>query len=131
MGATPQDTPKAVVTKTDEPMRSVSEEKAGGVQPAGASQPELKEGEDYGKGVIFYLRENKVVGVLLWNVFNRMSIARRILRRADNLTISQRLPSSSTSTQQSSHQKGTSSSSMMRTSSEAEVLVRHSHDHCC
>ena len=85
---------------------SVSEEKAGGVQPAGASQPELKvisspskivenwkydrhwilamylmhpvqEGEDYGKGVIFYLRENKVVGVLLWNVFNRMSIARR------------------------------------------------------
>ena len=52
-----QDTPKAVVTKTDEPMRrfdnlkknvqsmsfsSVSEEKAGGVQPAGGSQPELK-----------------------------------------------------------------------------------------
>jgi programmed cell death 8 (apoptosis-inducing factor) len=87
--ATPQDTPKAVVTKTDEPMRSVSEEKAGGVQPAGASQPELKEGEDYGKGVIFYLRENKVVGVLLWNVFNRMSIARRILkegRQYDDLT---------------------------------------------
>ena len=66
---------------------SVSEEKAGGVQPAGTSQPELKvisslriigenwtyilamylvhpvqEGEDYGKGVIFYLRENKVKG---------------------------------------------------------------------
>ena len=69
----------------------MSEEKAGGVQPAGASQPELKvisspskivenwkydrhwilamylmhpvkEGEDYGKGVIFYLRENKVRG---------------------------------------------------------------------
>merc|ERR1712060_489426 len=68
---------------------AVSEEKAGGVQPAGNSQPELKEGEDYGKGVIFYLRENKVVGVLLWNVFNRMSIARRILkegRQYDDLT---------------------------------------------
>merc|ERR1712126_505313 len=42
-----------------------------------------------GKGVIFYLRENKVVGVLLWNVFNRMSIARRILkegRQYDDLT---------------------------------------------
>jgi len=68
---------------------SVSEEKAGGVQPAASSQPELKEGEDYGKGVIFYLRENKVVGVLLWNVFNRMSIARRILkegRQYDDLT---------------------------------------------
>ena len=114
--ATPQDTPKAVFTKTDEPMRrfvlkqlsfsskkrtyqstcSVSEEKAGGVQPAGGSQPELKvslamindyleinltslksliammmtycaqEGEDYGKGVIFYLRENKVtIGTII------------------------------------------------------------------
>jgi len=87
--ATPQDTPKAVVTQTDEPMRSVSEEKAGRILPAGSSQPELKEGEDYGKGVIFYMRENKVVGVLLWNVFNRMSIARRILKEGkkyDDLT---------------------------------------------
>jgi len=78
--ATAMDTPKAVVTKTNEAMRSVTEEKAGGVIPAGAVQPDLQEGEDYGKGVIFYLRENKVVGVLLWNVFNRMSIARRILK---------------------------------------------------
>jgi len=78
--ATPQDTPKAVVTRTNEALRSLTEEKAGGVVPAGSAQPDLKEGEDYGKGVIFYLRENKVVGVLLWNVFNRMSIARRILK---------------------------------------------------
>jgi len=44
------------------------------------------------------------------------------------MTISQRLPSSSTSTQQSRKQKGTSSSSTMRTSSEtAAVLVRICH----
>jgi len=86
--ATPQDTPKAVVTKTDEAMRSDSEAQAAKINP-GSHEPDLKAGEDYGKGVIFYLRDNKVVGVLLWNVFNRMSIARRILKEGrtyDDLT---------------------------------------------
>eukprot|EP00092_Neocalanus_flemingeri_P006078 GFUD01006549.1.p1 GENE.GFUD01006549.1~~GFUD01006549.1.p1 ORF type:complete len:776 (-),score=275.19 GFUD01006549.1:170-2497(-) len=86
--ATPQDTPKAVVTKTDEAMRSESEAQAAKINP-GNAEPALKDGEDYGKGVIFYLRENKVVGVVLWNVFNRMSIARRILKEGksyDDLT---------------------------------------------
>jgi programmed cell death 8 (apoptosis-inducing factor) len=40
--ATLQDTPKAVVTKTNEPMRSVSEEEAAVILPAGAGQQELK-----------------------------------------------------------------------------------------
>jgi len=78
--ATEQDTPQAVVEKTDESMRSVTEEKA--VAEAG-SKLDIGAGQeqgDYGKGVIFYLRDNKVVGLLLWNVFNRMSIARRILK---------------------------------------------------
>jgi len=86
--ATPQDTPKAVVTKTDESIRSVSEAAAGKIDPGTVDQT-LKDGEDYGKGVIFYLRDNKVVGVVLWNVFNRMSIARRILKEGksyDDLT---------------------------------------------
>jgi len=39
-----------------------------------------KEGQDIcGKGVIFYMKEDKIVGILLWNVFNRISIARKIL----------------------------------------------------
>ncbi|CAH1267287.1 AIFM1 [Branchiostoma lanceolatum] len=36
--------------------------------------------EDYGKGVIFYLRDNIIVGVVLWNLFNRMPIARKIVK---------------------------------------------------
>ena len=36
------------------------------------------EGEQYGKGVVFYLRDKQVVGLLLWNVFNRMPIARKV-----------------------------------------------------
>lgn len=39
-----------------------------------------EEGQDNcGKGVIFYMKEDKIVGILLWNVFNRISIARKIL----------------------------------------------------
>lgn len=34
--------------------------------------------DDYGKGVIFYLRDKVVVGIILWNVFNRMPIARKV-----------------------------------------------------
>ncbi|XKL61105.1 hypothetical protein PGB90_008162 [Kerria lacca] len=40
----------------------------------------LKEGEDYTKGVIFYLRNNLIVGILLWNVFNRTTLARQVLK---------------------------------------------------
>lgn len=36
--------------------------------------------EEFGKGIIFYLRDNKVVGIVLWNVFNRIQIARQILK---------------------------------------------------
>ena len=35
---------------------------------------------DYSKGVVFYIRENKVVGIVLWNVFNRIPIARKVNR---------------------------------------------------
>lgn len=35
--------------------------------------------EDFGKGIVFYLRDDVVVGIVLWNIFNRMSIARRVL----------------------------------------------------
>ncbi|XP_020711993.2 apoptosis-inducing factor 1, mitochondrial isoform X2 [Athalia rosae] len=35
--------------------------------------------DDFSKGVIFYLRNDVVVGIVLWNLFNRMSIARQVL----------------------------------------------------
>ena len=34
--------------------------------------------ENYGKGVVFYLRDNIVVGIVMWNVFNKMPIARKV-----------------------------------------------------
>ena len=36
------------------------------------------EGEDFGKGVVFYMREKCVVGIVLWNVFRKMAIARQV-----------------------------------------------------
>ncbi|KAL1110339.1 hypothetical protein AAG570_007870, partial [Ranatra chinensis] len=37
-------------------------------------------GEDYVKGVIFYLRDGIVVGIVLWNIFNKMAVARQVLK---------------------------------------------------
>jgi apoptosis-inducing factor 1 len=35
---------------------------------------------DYARGAVFYLRNKKVVGVLMWNLFDRVPVARRILQ---------------------------------------------------
>ena len=43
-----------------------------------STPPPSADSEDFGKGVVFYLRENKVVGLLLWNVFGRMPLARKV-----------------------------------------------------
>lgn len=34
--------------------------------------------DDFGKGVIFYMKEKRVVGIVLWNIFERMNIARKV-----------------------------------------------------
>lgn len=34
---------------------------------------------DFSKGVVFYLRDEKIVGIVLWNVFNRINTARAVV----------------------------------------------------
>lgn len=34
----------------------------------------------YGKGVVFYLKDRKIVGILLFNLFNRVGLAKQILK---------------------------------------------------
>lgn len=48
------------------------------MSPALHSSESSKNGEDYGKGVIFYLRNDIIVGIVMWNVFNRMPVARQV-----------------------------------------------------
>lgn len=89
--ASEKDTPKAAVAASGEAMRSDSENKeaditnstvANTTTPATTTTPAVAEsGNDkYGKGVIFYLNDDVVVGVVMWNVFTKMSVARKIIR---------------------------------------------------
>uniref|UniRef100_A0A8C2CZ19 Apoptosis-inducing factor 1, mitochondrial n=1 Tax=Cyprinus carpio TaxID=7962 RepID=A0A8C2CZ19_CYPCA len=81
--ATAKDTPKAATEQSGTGIRSESETEAvAGALKAKttATPPSIQQKEDYGKGVIFYLRDQVVVGIVLWNVFNRMPIARKIIK---------------------------------------------------
>lgn len=37
--------------------------------------------DNYGRGVVFYLKDEKIVGILLWNIFNRIGLARTIINQ--------------------------------------------------
>ncbi|KAF4073403.1 hypothetical protein AMELA_G00258310 [Ameiurus melas] len=80
--ATAKDTPKAATEQSGTGIRSESETEAvaGELSTATAAPAPPTQQENYGKGVIFYVRDKVVVGVVLWNVFNRMPIARKIIK---------------------------------------------------
>uniref|UniRef100_A0AAR2KQF7 Apoptosis-inducing factor 1, mitochondrial n=1 Tax=Pygocentrus nattereri TaxID=42514 RepID=A0AAR2KQF7_PYGNA len=84
--ATAKDTPRAATEQSGTGIRSESETEAvagpiaGPIAVGTAPAPPPQQKEDYGKGVIFYLRDKVVVGIVLWNVFNRMPIARKIIK---------------------------------------------------
>ncbi|XP_077097341.1 apoptosis-inducing factor 1, mitochondrial isoform X2 [Siphateles boraxobius] len=87
--ATAKDTPKAATEQSGTGIRSESEtEEVAGAFKTGtaAPPPPIQQKEDYGKGVIFYLRDKVVVGIVLWNVFNRMPVARKIIKDGEEHT---------------------------------------------
>lgn len=43
------------------------------------SSQDTNEPEEYTKGVIFYMKNGKIVGIVLWNLFNRIGLARTII----------------------------------------------------
>ncbi|CAN9501683.1 unnamed protein product [Ophioblennius macclurei] len=80
--ATAKDTPKAATEESGTGIRSESETEDTATSPVASTTPAPAVGhkDDYGKGVIFYLRDKVVVGIILWNVFNRMPVARKIIK---------------------------------------------------
>uniref|UniRef100_A0A8C6WPY5 Apoptosis-inducing factor 1, mitochondrial n=1 Tax=Neogobius melanostomus TaxID=47308 RepID=A0A8C6WPY5_9GOBI len=80
--ATSKDTPKAATEQSGTGIRSESETEATASSPVASSTPApvVESKDEYGKGVIFYLRDKVVVGIILWNVFNRMPVARKIIK---------------------------------------------------
>ncbi|KAM4696758.1 apoptosis-inducing factor 1, mitochondrial [Rhinophrynus dorsalis] len=82
--ATDRDTPKRAAEESGTGIRSESDFQDI-VQPKEtttslSSVAPSQQRETYGKGVVFYLRDNVVVGIVLWNIFNRMPIARKIIK---------------------------------------------------
>lgn len=53
--------------------------KSKGVMPSVQAVSSQSDEDDFSKGVVFYLRDNKIVGIVLWNVFNRINTARAVL----------------------------------------------------
>ncbi|ELV11891.1 Apoptosis-inducing factor 1, mitochondrial [Tupaia chinensis] len=81
--ATAQDNPKSATEQSGTGIRSESETESEAseitIPPSAPAVPQAPiQGEDYGKGVVFYLRDKVVVGIVLWNIFNRMPIARKV-----------------------------------------------------
>lgn len=59
-----------------------------GVLPSVQAADLSDQKDDYSKGVVFYMQDDKVVGIVLWNVFNRINTARAILsgdKKCDDL----------------------------------------------
>lgn len=56
-------------------VESESKEETAAVQENSKSNPE----DEFDKGVVLYLRGERIVGILLWNVFNRINIARKVI----------------------------------------------------
>ncbi|XP_055387286.1 putative apoptosis-inducing factor 1, mitochondrial [Condylostylus longicornis] len=67
-------------TVTEEPSKSTNSDSTKNPENK-VEKPEshLTPKDDYGRGVIFYLKDNKIVGILLWNIFNRIGLARQII----------------------------------------------------
>lgn len=40
--------------------------------------PEASSSDKFNKGVVFYMKGKKVVGMVCWNVFNKIGIARKV-----------------------------------------------------
>ncbi|XP_069469194.1 apoptosis-inducing factor 1, mitochondrial isoform X2 [Ambystoma mexicanum] len=95
--ATAKDTPKSATEESGTGIRSESETEAeasaseinvpfsvsataASAAATSSSAKAPQQGEEYGKGIVFYLRDKVVVGIVLWNIFNRMPIARKIIK---------------------------------------------------
>lgn len=66
-----------------QPKKAEGEEVAKEGETEKAAAPETvkttTDPDEFDKGVVLYLRGDRIVGILLWNVFNRINIARKVI----------------------------------------------------
>ncbi|KAI8638177.1 apoptosis-inducing factor, mitochondrion-associated, C-term-domain-containing protein [Parasitella parasitica] len=79
--ATAQDTPAAAAaSEADSPRATPTETATGSVTEAvKASNMTSIQNEKFGKGLVFYVRDQKVVGLVLFNVFGKVQEARNVI----------------------------------------------------
>lgn len=58
---------------------STESEKASPAAVTPSNSDEDQKKESFDKGVVFYLRDDKIIGIVLWNVFNRINTARAVI----------------------------------------------------
>nr|CAD7411149.1 unnamed protein product [Timema poppensis] len=76
---TDKDKPKAVFTVTEEGNHANNKVTASPTTQTPLSKPR-EEADSFGKGVIFYLKDEVIVGIVLWNVFKKINVAREVLK---------------------------------------------------
>lgn len=70
--------PTVSVFVKKQPSESTSNSKSG-VLPSVHAADLNGNKEDFSKGVVFYMQNERIVGIVLWNVFDRINIARHVL----------------------------------------------------
>lgn len=79
--ATAQDTPAAAAgTEADSPRSAPGEVHATSSVVEAVKTKNSFEDEKFGKGLVFYVRDKKIVGLVLFNVFGKVQEARNIIR---------------------------------------------------
>lgn len=63
-------------------MESVVERANASIRPVVRATNDDDLEDDFSKGVVFYLKDEKIVGIVLWNVFNRIHTARAVIDQA-------------------------------------------------
>ncbi|KAG1437470.1 hypothetical protein G6F56_013088 [Rhizopus delemar] len=78
--ATAQDTPAAAAgTEADSPRSAPGEVHATSSVVEAVKTKNSFEDEKFGKGLVFYVRDKKIVGLVLFNVFGKVQEARNII----------------------------------------------------
>ncbi|EDQ89114.1 uncharacterized protein MONBRDRAFT_32548 [Monosiga brevicollis MX1] len=91
--ATDADTPQAATQQgniragVDEANPSAASGQEGSDKKvAGAAAESKGDAPQFGKGVVFYLRDDRVVGCVLWNVFGKIPVARKVIREGKKIS---------------------------------------------
>jgi len=80
---TSKDTPKFAAEQSGEGLRSEVGDQLALPNVSFNAEVSSVDQDDFGKGVIFYMKDKSVVGIVLWNIFNRMPLARKILKESE------------------------------------------------